>query len=298
MTFSSAQVRQAIADPVGGESLRRRLLAGVPATETRGTFAGISTALLTGGDGPPMVLLHGPGESSVNWRWVIPELTREYRVIAPDLPAHGSSDVGAGELDADRILAWLGELIAQTCDSPPVLVGQVLGGAIAARFAVSQRRHVRRIVLVDSLGLDRFRPSMRFAFRFIAFAARPTERSYTRFMYQCAYDLESLRSGMHDWDSFAAYNLELARSPKSKVAGRLFKKIGVPRIPPEDLARIEVPTSLIWGRQDRALRLRIAERASAAYGWPLHVVEEAADDPPRDQPEAFINALRAAVADA
>ncbi len=297
MTSSSARAQQAIPEPAGGESLRRLLLTGVPVTERRGTFAGISTAFLTGGDGPPMVLLHGPGESSVNWRWVIPELVREYRVIAPDLPAHGSSDVGSGDLDADRISAWLGELIAQTCDAPPVLVGQVLGGAIAARFAVSHGGRVRRVVLVDSLGLGPFRPSMRFAFGLIAFATRPTELSYTRFMDQCAYDLESLRSNMDDWDTFAAYNLELARSPKAKAAGQLFKKLGIPRIPPEDLARIDVPASLIWGRHDRALRLSIAERASAAYGWPLHVVEEAADDPPRDQPEAFIHALRAAVTD-
>ena len=70
------------------------------------------------------------------------------------------------------------------------------------------------------------------------------------------------------------------------------RELGVPRIPPEDLARIAVPTTLIWGRHDRANRLRIAEAASARYGWPLHVIEDCADDPPRDQPEAFLEALR------
>jgi pimeloyl-ACP methyl ester carboxylesterase len=66
----------------------------------------------------------------------------------------------------------------------------------------------------------------------------------------------------------------------------------VPRIPPEDLAQIAVPTTLIWGRHDRANRPRIAEAASARYGWPLRVIEDCADDPPRDQPEAFLEALR------
>jgi pimeloyl-ACP methyl ester carboxylesterase len=50
---------------------------------------------------------------------------------------------------------------------------------------------------------------------------------------------------------------------------------------------------LIWGRHDRAIRLKIAETASARYGWPLHVIENCADDPPRDEPLAFLDALDA-----
>jgi pimeloyl-ACP methyl ester carboxylesterase len=83
-----------------------------------------------------------------------------------------------------------------------------------------------------------------------------------------------------------------ALSPAAKAVGRLFRTLGLGRIPPEALARIVVPTTLIWGRHDRANRLRIAEAASARYGWPLHVIEGCADDPPRDQPAAFLAALR------
>jgi len=86
---------------------------------------------------------------------------------------------------------------------------------------------------------------------------------------------------------------ELARTPSARIAGRLMRHLGLPRIPPGDLARIAVPTALIWGRHDRANRLRIAETASARYGWALHVIEDCADDPPRDQPEAFVEALHA-----
>jgi pimeloyl-ACP methyl ester carboxylesterase len=57
------------------------------------------------------------------------------------------------------------------------------------------------------------------------------------------------------------------------------------------LGRITVPTTVIWGRHDLATPLRVAEAASARYGWQLHVIEEAADDPTLDQPEAFLRAL-------
>ena len=62
-----------------------------------------------------------------------------------------------------------------------------------------------------------------------------------------------------------------------------------------ELLAIAVPTTLIWGRHDLATRLPIAEAASARYGWPLQVIENAADDPPMEQPEAFVKALYAAL---
>jgi pimeloyl-ACP methyl ester carboxylesterase len=275
---------------------REQLLTPLAVSERRLTLAGVSTAVLEAGDGPPMVLLHGPGEFAAKWMRVIPELVKTHRVVAPDLPGHGASNVDGGHLDADRMAAWLGELIERTCPSRPQLIGHVLGGAIAARFAIDQGDRVRGLVLVDTLGLSRFRPAPRFALTLIGFQARPTTRTYHRFMRQCSSDLDGLREQMGErWEPFVAYNLELARGPGAKAVRRMMREVGIPRIPPAELARIAVPTTLIWGRQDRANRLRIAEAASARYGWPLHVIENCADDPPRDQPEAFLEALHTAI---
>ena len=275
---------------------RSRLLRELPVTERRLQVAGISTAVLDGGSGPPILLLHGPGEFGGKWLRVIPDLVKTHRVIAPDLPGHGESTIVDGQLDAGGLIAWVGGLIERTCTELPVLVGHVLGGAIAARFAAAHSERLRHLVLVDTLGLVRFFPSPKFALTMVAFLARPTESSYFRFMRQCSYDLDRLSVEMGSlWKSFVAYELELARSPKAKVAGRLMKEFGLPRIPASELARIVVPTTLIWGRHDRANRLRVAENASARYGWPLHVIENCADDPPRDEPQAFVRALRAAL---
>ena len=273
--------------------LRRQLLQHLPVTERSRLLAGVGTAVLEGGDGPPIVLLHGPGESSFWWMRVIPDLVRTHRVIVPDLPGHGASSVTNTVLDADAVLGWLGELLDDTCSTPPTLIGHLLGGAIAARFASGQSAHLDQLVLVDSLGLGRFLPSPRFAFGLVRFLVRPTDRAYHRFLDQCMVDRDGLIQQMgDDWDPFLAYNLELARTPSVKAAMRtLMKEVGVPRIPREDLERITVPTSLIWGRDDRAIRLGIAEKASARYGWPLHVIDNAGDDPKLEQPDAFVDAL-------
>lgn len=276
---------------------RDRLVADLPVDERRLALAGTSTALLEGGEGPPMVLLHGPGESALWWLRVLPDLVRTHRVLVPDLPGHGESTAPDGTLDGDAVHRWLETLLEQTCSSPPTLVGHLLGGAIAARYAVTPDARLERLVLVDSLGLGRFLPSPRFAFGLVRFLVRPTDRTYHGFLGQCLVDRDGvIRQLGEDWEPFLAYNLERARDPEVKAAMRaLMKAVGVPRIPSEDLERITVPTTLIWGRHDRAIRLGVAEAASERYGWPLHVVDDAGDDPKLERPGAFVDALYGAI---
>ena len=88
-----------------GDDARRRLLAGAPVTERRLDLAGVSTAVLEGGDGPPVVLLHGQGGWSGMWLPVIADLVTTHRVLAPDLPGLGASEVPDGPPDAARALA-------------------------------------------------------------------------------------------------------------------------------------------------------------------------------------------------
>jgi pimeloyl-ACP methyl ester carboxylesterase len=93
-----------------------------------------------------------------------------------------------------------------------------------------------------------------------------------------------------------AYALDRARSPGQKAAlRRLMPQLGLPAIPPPELARIAVPTTLIWGRHDRQVRLGVAQAASGRHGWPLHVIEDAGDDPAVERPEAFLRGLHAAL---
>ena len=93
------------------ESARRHLLEGVAVTERYLELAGIPTALLEAGAGPPIVLLHGPGEFAERWFRVIPGLARSNRVIAPDFPGHVRSGVGSSALDANQVFAWIDALL-------------------------------------------------------------------------------------------------------------------------------------------------------------------------------------------
>jgi pimeloyl-ACP methyl ester carboxylesterase len=278
-----------------GEDPRARLLSGLLVTERRLRLAGVSTSVLEGGGGPPMVLL--AGEFAAVWMRVIPDLVTTHRVIAPDLPGLGASEVPDGSPDAATALAWLDELIDSTCAIPPVLVGKGAAGALAARFSIDHSDRVDRLVLVDTYGLDRFRPPPGMALSFIGVLLRPSKRGLQRsFRNYCFVDLDGVRAEMGErYEWMAAYALDRFRTSSVKAAMRsLFRELAS-TIPPEDLDRIAVPTTLIWGRHDVGMRLNVAEAASLRYGWPLHVIENARDDPAVEQPAAFLEALHTAL---
>lgn len=280
-----------------GPEARERLLSELPVSERRLELNGVSTAVLEAGDGPPIVLLHGPGEFAAKWFTVIPDLQTTHRVIAPDLPGHGASAMFDHDLHADAVNDWLDDLIECTCAEPPVLVGHLLGGAIAARFAAARGERIRQLVLVDALGLADFQPEPAFESALNAFLSDPTTGTHDQLWRRCAFDFDAMRGWMGErWNWLEAYNLDRARDPGVRQAfEQLMAQFGFPPIPEAELAGITVPGHLIWGRYDLAIPLRIGEAAAERYGWALQVIDNAADDPAFEQPRAFLAALHAAL---
>jgi pimeloyl-ACP methyl ester carboxylesterase len=294
--------RQRVLEDGGGrtaaDELRRRLLAGAPVTERRLELAGVSTAVLEGGEGPPVVLLHGQGGWAGMWLPVIAGLVGAHHVVAPDLPGLGASRADQGPPGAATALAWLGELIDRTCAAPPVLVGASLGGSIAARFAAGSSDRIAGLVLMAMGGLvGKVRIPPATMLTLVRHGVRPSERTAMAMLRQVSVDPERARRRMGErWTPFRAYSLALARDPGVRRANRrLLRELGLRQIPPEELARIEVPTSLIWGRQDRVMPLATAQEAGARYGWPLEVIDDAGHFVTVDQPEAFERALAGAL---
>lgn len=283
-------------DQVTGQAARDRIVASMPVVERRLHLAGVSTAVLEGGDGPPMVLLHGQGEFAAVWLRVLPDLVRTHRVVVPDLPGQGESRV-TGAIEADTVMTWLDELIDTTCADRPVLVGHLLGGAIAARYASGHGDRLAHLALVDSMGLARYLPSPSFALPMIGFLARPTAGSRDRLFDRCFLDFDRVGDEIGEaWPWLLAYALDRARTPSVQSAlRRLITQLGASAIPSSELERITVPVTLIHGRHDLQIPLRTAEKAGARYGWPVHVIEDARDDPAAEQPEALIAALRTAL---
>lgn len=110
------------------------------------------------GEGPPVVLLHGIGldAAAVSWRYLLPDLAREFRVYAPDLPGHGGSDKPRTRYTTDYFRGALEGFLDAVGTDLPRLVGISMGGAVALGHALDHG--AERLVLVDSYGLGEDAP--------------------------------------------------------------------------------------------------------------------------------------------
>jgi pimeloyl-ACP methyl ester carboxylesterase len=275
---------------------RTRAAEGLPVEDRRLQVGGIPTAVLEGGDGPPIVLLHGPIANGLHWRRVIPMLTARHRVVVPDLPGQGETGQTAGGTRED-VLDWLDALVERTCDGPATVAGVTLGGAVAAWYAAEHPERVDRLVLVDALGLAPFTPAPRFGAALNSFLAGPGGETYDALWDVCAFDFDPMRAAMgEEWEALRAYAVALIDDPRTMAGlGALMQAFALQAIPDGVLAGIDAPTTLVWGRQDLATTLVTAEAASARYGWSLEVIDDCADEPPMERPAAVAAALERAL---
>jgi pimeloyl-ACP methyl ester carboxylesterase len=222
-----------------------RLLDGIPVTERRLDLAGVSTWLVQGGDGAPIVLLHGQGGFAAHWAQVIPHLVATHRVVAPDLPGLGQSEVRANPLDAPGVVEWLDALIEQTCAQPPTLVGISLGGALAARFAVAHGDRARQIVLVNSGSLGRALPTPGALVALVRYSIRRSAANFDRLIRYVVVDSERVRAEWGSrWAAFAEYDMDRTTQRSVRAAdSRLLRRLNMPRIPSGQLRSISVPVS-------------------------------------------------------
>src|SRR5438128_2110505 len=97
----------------------------------------------------PVVLIHGNDESSVEWYAWVPRMAQEYRLIRPDLPGLGHSNVPRG---FEYSLANLATFVRQVMDKAGVdaahIIGAKTGGAVAMRFAADYPKRTRSLVVV------------------------------------------------------------------------------------------------------------------------------------------------------
>jgi haloacetate dehalogenase len=116
--------------------------------------SGATINLVTGGDGPPLLLLHGAPFTHVAWRLVAPELAKRYTIVAPDLRGYGdSSKPPDGETHANyskRAMALDNVEVMKHFgfNSFPV-VGHDRGGRVAHRMALDHPDKVTRVAVLD-----------------------------------------------------------------------------------------------------------------------------------------------------
>jgi haloacetate dehalogenase len=122
--------------------------------QARLTAGATSYFVATGGDGPPLLLLHGFPETHLCWRGVAPALAAAHTVVAPDLKGYGASEAPAGGPNGEgyskrELAAELVELMSALGHERFAVAGHDRGARVAYRLALDHPERVTRVALLN-----------------------------------------------------------------------------------------------------------------------------------------------------
>lgn len=263
---------------------------------------GLRTRILdTGGDGVPLVLVHGLANSLEIWSRVLPALAERHRVVAFDLPGFGEASRPDAAYDSTFFVDQVRALLDTMEIDRAMLIGSSLGASVIVHFAAANLWRVEKAVLAAPGGFGRAtHPLMRLpALPLVgSWLGRPTPSN----------NRLTLRLAMHDprqvtpelialTDHYAAVPgsaRSLVRTLQSGVGLRGSRHLDQAA---RAAARLDRPSLLLWGRQDRVFPVRHAEAAARLLPHAtLRLIDRCGHYPHWEQPEQFAHAVLGFVA--
>ena len=121
-------------------------------TDSTATIYGVKIHYVEAGSGPVVVLLHGLGGNYTNWAFNTSALAQKYRVIVPDQIGFGKSDKPVINYRIATYVDFLDAFLKELKVERASLVGNSMGGWVAAAYTLAHPERVERLVLVDAAG--------------------------------------------------------------------------------------------------------------------------------------------------
>lgn len=224
---------------------------------------GVPANVVEIGEGPPLLFVHGLAGRWQNWLENIPHFAADRRVVAVDLPGFGASPTPSEEISIPGYARFLeGVCDALSIDAAAV-VGNSMGGYVAAELAIAAPQRVERLMLVSAAGItaehlqrDRIMTGGRvFAAVMTRAAARHESLARRPGLRRVALELVVRHP---DRLSVATAHELMEGSAKPGFLPAL-EAIMAHRIS-ERLPRIACPTYVVWGEDDRVIPVRDAKR--------------------------------------
>jgi pimeloyl-ACP methyl ester carboxylesterase len=220
------------------------------------------------GEGPPLLLVHGHAGCWQNWLENVPYFAESRRVIVPDLPGFGWSPMPTGEISITSYARVLDAICDQLEIDAAAVVGNSMGGFVAAEMAIRFPQRVERLGLIAAAGLSRH--YMRIP---ISVMAKPRAAGKLLFrLFAAPYDRATKMAVRRRLRRFALWTV--VRDPtriSPPMAAYLIAGSGKPGAVPASIAlatydfrdrvgEIACPTLVLWGENDFVIAAGAADR--------------------------------------
>ncbi|MCP9487939.1 MAG: alpha/beta fold hydrolase [Gaiellaceae bacterium MAG52_C11] len=263
--------------------------------ERRALVAGVELRYFTGGEGDPLVLVHGLGGSAANWVELLAAASARYRVLVLDLPGHGGSGRAPRGAGMSHFADVVAGLIEHEGAAPALVAGHSLGGLVTLRLAHRRPELVRALLLAAPAGIaTRTRAAQRMVIlagllrpgRWVApFRHRYAERVwYRRMLFQRWFVADPLAFS-------ARATLGFLEGPLEHVDTRTAARAMLADDPRLDLEHVHCPSIVLWGARDPQLPLDDAFEYARRLRARLRVVADCGHLVIGERAEACLDAL-------
>jgi len=234
----------------------------MPGEPKTATFANVEGARVryidSGGDKPPVVLIHGFASSVEAWATIIPDLIKGHRVLAMDLKGFGWTDRPEGDYSPSAQARIVLALMAQRGIDRAALVAHSWGSSVALQVAMQKPEAVTRIALYDAWVYEAQLPAFFHWSRAdgvgetlfgLYYKERPAEKMSLAF-YDKSYVTEDLVDAVEqalDRPGTVAAALAAVRGQRYAQVEHKYRKV-------------QRPTLLMWGREDVVTPVTFGER--------------------------------------
>ena len=207
---------------------------------------------------PPIILLHGSNASLHTFEPWVTRLKDKFRVVTIDLPGHGlTGEVPTGDYSNEAMVAVVNALANKLGLEHFVIGGNSMGGSIALRYALDHPNKITGLVLINSSGFMRKRIQNDDSQGVLAFRLlkNPWFRAIGEVMDPYYFVSQGLEAAFHQQAAVTEamvmryYDLAL-REGTRKATMKRFSATEDKKYQAQDLARINVPTLLMWGKED------------------------------------------------
>ncbi len=262
-------------------------------------------------DGPLLVAVHGLGGSHLNWMAIAPFLIRRSRLVAVDLVGHGRTPIAGRTPDVEGHRRLLDGVLRAASDGPVVLVGNSMGGLVAALEAVARPESVAGVVLIDPAipavggpGIVHPRVLLNLLIcsvpglgeRFVERRRRraPARRHVERLLRICCTNPGRVPADVVDAlvDLTADLDRRATETAYLRSARSLTSVMARPSVVGRTLAALSCPVVLLHGERDWLVPVGVARRLRAARpDWELAVARGVGHVPMLEAPEWTAGAI-------
>lgn len=239
-------------------------------------------AYLEAGEGPAVVIIHGVGGHKEDWQGVAAALAADHRVFAIDMLGFGGSSKTGDDLSmpvqAEAVKALLDANGIDRAD----LVGNSVGGWVATTFAATYTDRINRLVIIDAAGFKAMfegTPPVNFD---------PADAAEMQKLIDFTINSDVAKTPGLAEKAFEAYVASGEKAIFDTWGKSLFAS---PRLE-ELFPKVNAPTLVLWGAEDRLFPAALAEVFAAQItGATVQMIPNAGHFPQIDNPEATIAAI-------